>query len=632
MQIDLTQTHDVLGAYQSIDFDEIRKKYQDEGTQYAFDVLDGKYTTGYHLKLACFRHLRDLQRQGNSDFPFHYSVKSVDNILKFAAICPEVKTLKPVNLQPFQKFIMAMAIGWKMQGGDRRFSRVIVSVGRHQGKTFLLAIIMIYSFLVESIGQASQDFLISSINFKQTSKLLSYVKTMLRQILLHEPWKTLGEQDGINIKSLATQSDMITMSNNENKLRAITWASGQYDSFHFKIAVGDEFADPDVNDVDKIAKITSGQVDVDDKQFIQISTAYPDSTVPFHRDEKRIIQAMEEDYKRDGDEYLCLIWDIDHEDETYQPEMWAKANPLLDMPEKHDKMLRDLITEKNADSLAGNIRSFQNKSLNIWLSQSVDSFLNLKDVERSITKYFDIKGRLCYLGFDFSQFSDNTAVAFVFPYVDDKGKQKFHIYQHSFIPWQRAGSLEAKIKQDGIDYRALADKGFCSITGDEHGIINVDQVYNWLIDFVEQNELDVKYFGYDRWGSFQTKQLVETLDANTSWMTEDIHQLPSELANPTKYLQQIFVTGKVSRYNDPILEKSLLNAVMKSTVAGIAVDKDKATLKIDVVDALIDAFYRAMHHFDVYSDLNDPSKAVDRMTAEQVKAWFDDPNSGLLGG
>ena len=37
--IDLTQTHDVLGAYHSLDFDAIRQEYTDPATKYAFAVM-----------------------------------------------------------------------------------------------------------------------------------------------------------------------------------------------------------------------------------------------------------------------------------------------------------------------------------------------------------------------------------------------------------------------------------------------------------------------------------------------------------------------------------------------------------------------------------------------------------------
>ena len=60
VKIDITQTHDIDGAYQQVDFSDIRAKYRDLATQYAFRVLDGKVVAGYLLKLACFRHLRDL--------------------------------------------------------------------------------------------------------------------------------------------------------------------------------------------------------------------------------------------------------------------------------------------------------------------------------------------------------------------------------------------------------------------------------------------------------------------------------------------------------------------------------------------------------------------------------------------
>ncbi len=61
-------------------------------------------------------------------------------------------------------------------------------------------------------------------------------------------------------------------------------------------------------------------------------------------------------------------------------------------------------------------------------------------------------------------FSDNTALSFVYPYQDRDGKQEWHIEQHSFIPWEKAGLIQAKEKQGGIDYRELAKKGNCTIT------------------------------------------------------------------------------------------------------------------------------------------------------------------------
>ena len=139
------------------------------------------------------------------------------------------------------------------------------------------------------------------------------------------------------------------------------------------------------------------------------------------------------------------------------------------------------------------------------------------------------------------------------------------------------------------------------------------------------------FFGYDRYGSYQVKNITESLNANTDWIIQDIAQRTSTLANPTKFLQESFATGKITRFNDPILEKALLNATIKEDKIGVQVDKDKATLKIDVVDALVDAMYQGMYHFEDYGIANDKSTEVKRMTQQQVLDWFNNPKSGLLG-
>ena len=619
MKIDLTQTHDVEGAFNSIDWSDIKTKYHDPATLYAFSVLNGTKLAGYKIKLACFRHLMDLKRQGRPDFPYHYDVDEANRLLRFAKICPNVDTGEPTKLMEWQEFTFALMFGWRDKDDNKRFTRVIDSVARGQGKTYQMAILVCYSFLIESVGLSNQDYLVASINFKQTMKLFGYVASMMRKIIQIEPFKSYANEVNLYI-----QSDQIIMKKNNNVLRAISLEAGQYDSYHFRTAIFDEIGE--VKSRETVSKIISGQVKVSNHQFIQISTSYPDPTVPFHEDQKMIIQAMEQDWKRDADSYLGLIWSQDSLDETYKPETWVKSNPLLDLPDQRDNLLKGLTDKRDSDLLTGNISDFQTKNLNLWLKQSTDSYLNLKDVEDAVDNDFKIDGREVFIGFDYSMFSDNTALGFVYPYDDGK----FHIEQHSFIPFQQAGSIEAKEKQDGIAYRNYPE--YCTITAHPQGIINPEQIYRWLLNYVEQHQLKVKFFGYDRFGSYQVKNITESLNVNTDWYIMDIQQRTSALANPTKFLQELFVTHKVSIPNDPVMQKALLSAVVKADKIGIQVDKDKATLKIDVVDALIDALFQGMYYFDENSDLNNKDTEIDRMTEQQVLDWFKNPKSGLLGG
>ena len=620
--IDLTQSHDVLGAYHSIDFDDIRKKYTDPATKYAFNVLDEKVMAGYLMKLACFRHVRDLQRVENKEFEFYYDVNEVDKILKFAAIAPNVDTGEPTKLMDWQKFIFAMLFGWRDGLGTKRFTRVVLSVARGQGKSYLMAIYMSYSFLIESMGLSNQDFLVTAENYDQTGKLYGYIANMLKSIIDQQPvFKKLAEEDDLVIH----EHTGISMRKFNNNLRPLSFNAGKYDSYHFTTAVFDEVGNIKTREGTK--KIVSGQVKVPNHQYIEISTSYPDPSVPFHDEQKMIQQVMEQDFNREADRTLGLIWAQDSLDETFKEDTWIKSNPLLGLPSQHDVLLDGLRDKRDADMLAGTVDDFQNKNLNLWLQEATNSYLKLSDIERAIIPSFDIRGRDVYIGFDYSMFSDNTAIAFVYPYQDENGNQKWHIEQHSFIPWEKAGSIQAKEKQDGIDYRKLAKKGYCTITSHPQGLINDDQVYSWLLNYVEENNLHVIFFGYDAWGATNA---IKQMDINTGFPLEAIRQRTSELKDPTKFLQKIFVEGNCSRLDDKIMEKALINAEIYEDKIGIQVDKAKATLKIDVVDAIIDALYQGMYHFEDFGIANDKSQQVDRMTAEQVKAWFESEDSGLL--
>lgn len=100
--------------------------------------------------------------------------------------------------------------------------------------------------------------------------------------------------------------------------------------------------------------------------------------------------------------------------------------------------------------------------------------------------------------------------------------------------------------------------------------------------------------------------------------------------HPTKFLQTAFVENSITRLDDQVMEKALLNAVIKEDKIGIQVDKDKATLKIDVVDAIIDALYQGMYHFEDYADINDPKKRVENMSNDAKADWIFSADGGIM--
>ena len=576
---------------------------------------------GYKIKLACFRHLRDLQRQGQDDFPYTYSVDAFNRFLKFLSLVPNVDDLSQ-KLEPmdWQLFIFSQIFAWFDLDGLPRFVNIILSMARAQGKTMIAGISLNYSFLIETIGLSNQDFLVSSLNFEQTMKLYTYVKSMMSRIIENEPFKSLAVETGLQLYTREIKATV-----DSNSIQTISFESGKFDSKHFKLAVADEVGE--LKSDEGISKITSGQVNTEGSRFIEISTSYQTPDVPFHQEQKKLIEIMERDFDRSGDDQLCLIWSQDNLEETFQPETWAKSNPLLNHPELKDNLMKGLLSERDKKMLMGKLADFQVKNMNCWLLADSNSFLDLKDIENAVVDEFDRRGKRVYVGLDASMFSDNTAIGFVYPYLGEDGSQKWHIEQHSFIPWQQAGSLEAKMEQDGVNYRDLEAKGFCTITSHPQGLINPEEVYRWFLDYVEDNALDVVFFGYD---AMNMSKFVKALEANTSFPLMPIRQRTSELKDPTKFLQTLFIEGNITRIDDEIMRKALINAVIKEDNIGIQVDKMKSTYKIDVVDALIDGFYDAMYAFEDYAITNNPTWKVEHMSQEAVLNWLKNPESGML--
>lgn len=522
--------------------------------------------------------------------------------------------LKPMN---WQLFIFSQLFAWLDLDGLPRYVNIILSMARAQGKTMIAGIGLNYSFLIETIGLSNQDFLVSSLNFEQTMKLYTYVKSMMLRIVENEPFKSLAVETGLQLYTREIKATA-----DSNSIQTISFESGKFDSKHFKLAVADEVGE--LRSDEGISKITSGQVNTEGSRFIEISTAYQVPNVPFHKEQKKLIEIMERDFDRAGDDQLCLIWSQDSLEETFQPETWAKSNPLLNHPELKDNLMKGLVSERDKKMLMGKLADFQVKNMNCWLNADSNSFLDLEDIEKAVIDDFPRDNRRVYIGVDYSLFSDNTAIAFVYPYSDE---EKWHIEQHSFIPWKTAGSIEAKEKQDGLNYRELEKEGYCTITSHPQGLINEDEVYEWIINYVEEHQLDVIFFGYDAMG---VTKVIKALELNTSFPLMPIRQRTSELKDPTKFLQKIFIERSVTRLDDKIMEKALINAVIKEDNIGIQVDKMKSTLKVDVVDALIDGMYQAMYHYEDYGLANDKTYQVEHMSPQAVLDWLNNPESGLL--
>ncbi|MDU5351038.1 MAG: hypothetical protein E6147_08625 [Peptostreptococcus sp.] len=109
----------------------------DRVTRYARDVVSGKIPSGELHRLACKRHLEDLDKQKTDKFPYYYNPVKASEIIDFAETLTiaEGEEPKPLKLLDSQAFDLGCTFGWfKCSNDKRRFRRRYKSLARQNGK------------------------------------------------------------------------------------------------------------------------------------------------------------------------------------------------------------------------------------------------------------------------------------------------------------------------------------------------------------------------------------------------------------------------------------------------------------------------------------------------------------------
>ena len=105
----------------------------DRVTAYAREVVAGNIVCGELHRLACKRHLTDLEKQRTEDFPYYWDAEASERVLTYAETLTiaEGAEPRPVRLIPSQVFDIGCTFGWKKTANNyRRFRRRYKSMAR----------------------------------------------------------------------------------------------------------------------------------------------------------------------------------------------------------------------------------------------------------------------------------------------------------------------------------------------------------------------------------------------------------------------------------------------------------------------------------------------------------------------
>lgn len=553
------------------DYKPIASKYRDVAFDYAKSVVDGKRIVSQKVFKACLRHLNDLKKISRKSFSYDYIPEKAQDPIDFIEILPDVKTGKSYPLAEFQKFILASLYGWRRKSDNsiRRFRKAMISLARKNGKTILVAGILLYEFLFGHNPAMSRQ-LFCTANDKTQAKIAF---EMARKQL-----DTLRAQDEDVRKATKRVREELRNLVDESYIRPLSRDTGAVDGFEPYVGVLDEFAASKTNEM--IELLESGQGQLDNPLILIISTAGLDLNVPMHTIEYPYIEKILNGEVED-DGYFAFIAEQDNEEEIADEANWIKSNPILEVPALYDKIMNYLRKRRKVSLETGTVNEVLVKNFNMWRQSSEESYMDKESWAKAKIEVPDTKKRRVWLGVDVGRSSDLFSIS---PMVmmDD------YWYADSFSFVATKYGLVAKEKRDGVSYTNLERMGECEITTLESGVIDDERVLEKIEEMVYENDWELQGIFFD---PYQFGSLLTMIEKrHPEWPLTQIPQTTMVLNMPTKQFRDDVRLGKIKHSGNQLLTMAVNNAYTRVDNNGMRIDKNKNSNKIDPLDALLDAY------------------------------------------
>lgn len=540
-------------------------------------VISGEIPTGRKLRKAVRRDQKDLKRSKKPDFPYYFNQKLANRAIKFIELLPTTSG-DPLKLEPFQKWLLGMLFGWRKKSDDtRRFSECFISFSRKNGKSFLMACIASLYLLIENKPKMGREILFTANTFQQAKISFDMFAHGLQYLARKSP--SIRKRIKINnaeVFDLESNSHAIAKASN---LQAL-------DGYRSDLAIIDEYHLATSNEIKSTIK--TGQVNSDNALLAVISTSGNNLNSPMYKDYQFVSKVL--DGKLEADDLFIAIYEQDSKAEVLraidQPELLEKSNPLLSNAKRRAVMLPKLVNSIKLANQENNLLPIFVKNANMWLQARENSYITANDWQKATIEKPNIKGLPVWFGVDLSKSGDLTSVSWCIPIKRDDGSSYLFVDSHSWVGTKQQSIVE-KEKRDHFNYRQGQKDGECSITKSESGVINYDDVLNFMIDFVDKKHLNVQGVAYDPW-SFD--YLINDFE-RLNWQLFETRQGRRTLSIPTRKFREELFKGNIKHANNKLLAYAVNNAIITyDRNQNMLIDKAKSNNKIDPLAALMNAY------------------------------------------
>ena len=546
-----------------------------DAESYVSGVISGEIIACKWVKLACKRHLRDIEASKTNAFPYTFDRERAEKVCRFLEYLPHVKgkwahpdpkTRRPqlMRLEKWQKFVVCSIFGWvKKSTGKRRFTKARIYVPRKNGKSFFGAGIGIYMTAFD--GEPGSEVYSGATSEKQAMEVFRPAWMMVKRSPMMAAAKGL-ETTGITIPGpIIAQTD-------GSRFEPVIGKPGDGSSPH--CAIVDEYHEHKTSEL--LETMETGMGAREQPLSLVISTAGSSIAGPCREDWKACERVLEGTDGFEDETLFAIIYTIDAGEAWDTIDALKKANPNWGVSIDVDQMEAKLRTAKQRANMQS---AFRTKHLNEWVATK-EAFFNIVEWQRLARpgiKPEDFKEYPCFLAGDLASKHDLVCQMMLFCLPD----KRYAVFGRYWIP-------EATLNlPENQHYRNWHIQGHLEVAGDD--ITDLEPFKEAAIQACKDYQVEEMPSDPNRaWGVYpaMVREGVPIVEYRNTVMT---------MSEPMKQLDAVIRSGAIIHNGDPILEWAIGNTLGRMDLKeNVYPNKENAASKIDPVVSLIMAMGRAM--------------------------------------
>lgn len=548
-----------------------------DATDYATYATEGLIVVGESERMACQRHLDDLEKSECREmdtFPWIFDTERAERIYRwFERYCRHVEgplSGQFIKLLPFQKFDLGMMFGWvHKETGLRRFEKAYIQEARKNAKTTILSGVALY--LMVGDQEESPRVYCAAVDKGQAR-------------ILYEAAMAMARKSPDISKRLRIRDYKISHMTRGGQLSALSKDTKNKDGLNPSGAIIDEYHAHPTSEIYDLLWSAWGQR----AQALMtiITTAGFDVDAPCYREYEYGKSILRGDV--DNERYFVMIRELDEGDDENDPKNWIKSNPLRAATPEGLAKLGEQWSEATGSRDPAKIRNWRVKNLNIWTHGTEASFMGdyLKEWSAaavSKAKFAAMtKDQLCLVGVDLSKRIDLTGIGYVF--VLDDGR--LAVSAHGFMP---DDTVKRHIQTDKKEYREWIRDGWMTAT--PGAVTDYRMIQAHLQDMELEHGWKAHEICFDPYNA--THFSTDLMDDGYTCI--EIRQGVQTLSEPTKLFRELVADGKIVHDGSPVLTWCVGNAVQQvDSNENIKITKKNVndTKRIDLLAAVINAMVR----------------------------------------